>query len=758
MLPRLRILLRLCLLFIGAAGFAAVPSPLTFTVTPAATGEQLVRTSLPFPAGLLATDATIRVRPTGGTLRPAALRPLSCHPTRSNGHPSLRRGMVTFPFRFQDLNPVTFEVQASRPSRATRRKLPDPYEPGFASVLLLRWADGSSAELRLVAPAIANPHNIEVEAIEENAFFQWHRIRYPDAIWPRVVDVRSDCLGTIAVVGFIQNRTTNEIFAPEFGWDVQFRNVPRPAGFQPLSFTNGTEAFTTLTDHLAIHHPLAPLNGRGGIDVEAGPQDEWTYRYRRSLLSEHVPMQRASWRRAEIVFQRPGTARLTPTLSQPHVVEVSSRIWAELYHMPPAPSGVPPEIDALLRYHRHAVTHSAAIGDDFGNITGFNHGQLHGGIFGMNRLNHGAAIFEDGWRHNDRRLREAAVAWCNNFHDLSIWWGTKEPGGTRYNNIVAMDRTPPTRDFMWRSDSSVNFCTKGYDCFWLAWEETGDPRMREALASQTGYAYQHVHATVECRNIGDVRDFIRLYEFTGERQHLDEALRLFRELRTKLSTGNLFDQGGKPIDPDPPFINDDQLGLRIGYAKPYILGYALNGLPDLLRHAPDEPELRNTIRAVADFLASSVDPAGGWRYPHPRSTDTLISQGIEHAWQLTQAARVLGPEPRWLDTIETVLRARIHVWKRTNRILSGLNPWELASGTVKDRKDIAELYRKPADRDPSRDYTEGKISTGSAPPEGVVYFGDVLAFYLQHRPVERLLAEPRPEEPLGQILARLRRP
>ena len=73
-----------------------------------------------------------------------------------------------------------------------------------------------------------------------------------------------------------------------------------------------------------------------------------------------------------------------------------------------------------------------------------------------------------------------------------------------------------------------------------------------------------------------------LYQFTGEPQYLDEALRLFRELRTKLSTGHLFDQGGKPLDPDPPFINDDQHGYKTGYAKPYIIGYALAGLPELI--------------------------------------------------------------------------------------------------------------------------------------------------------------------------------
>ena len=62
-------------------------------------------------------------------------------------------------------------------------------------------------------------------------------------------------------------------------------------------------------------------------------------------------------------------------------------------------------------------------------------------------------------------------------------WGEPETGGTRYNNR-AVSETPPTKDYMWRSDTSVNFCTKGYDCFWLAWEETGDPRMLEAFRAQ----------------------------------------------------------------------------------------------------------------------------------------------------------------------------------------------------------------------------------------------------------------------------------
>jgi hypothetical protein len=349
---------------------------------------------------------------------------------------------------------------------------------------------------------------------------------------------------------------------------------------------------------------------------------------------------------------------------------------------------------------------------------------------------------------------ETALLWCDNFFDQSIWWGEPQRGGTRYNNL-ARHHTSPNKEYMWRSDTSVTFCTKGYDCFWQAWEETGDPRMMDALRAQTAYASENVHAnTGECRNIGDVRDFVRLYQYTGERRYLDNALRLFRELRTKLSTNHLFDQGGKPIDPDPPFIEEDQGGLKVGYVKPYIIGYALVGLPELIEFAPNEPDLKETVRAVADFLAATVDPAGGWRYPHPRSSHVIISQGLEHAWQLTQAAQALGPDPKWLDAIETVLRARILGWERTGRILSELTGWEISTGKVKNNNELYQLYKKPGDRDTSRDYRDGRISYGSSPPEGIVYFEDVLNYYLQNRPAARLLAEPKPDDPLGLILAR----
>ena len=104
-----------------------------------------------------------------------------------------------------------------------------------------------------------------------------------------------------------------------------------------------------------------------------------------------------------------------------------------------------------------------------------------------------------------------------------------------------------------------------------------------------------------------------------------------------------------------------------------------------------------------------------------------------------------------------MLRQRIHGWRRTGQIFAGLGGWEVATGKVKSSKELYDLYKKPSDRDATRDYLEGASSFGSAPPEGLVYFDEVLAYYLEHRPASRLLAEPKADEPLGQVLSRVPR-
>ena len=745
-----------------AVSFSAAAAPsgphLTFTVSPAAAGDQLVRASLPLPAGLLGSNQTLVVRGPDGKAKPAGVRVLSRRPADA-GREGGCRALVTFPWHFSNARSTDFTLTAAPAKKQRQPKFPASIRFEGESPVL-EWRDGRRIDLNLIAPSRTSPAAPREEVVEDNRYYRWQRFHFADPEWPRVIESRIDAAGGIVIVAHVQHLAPTGNFAPELAWEftTQAKDVRLQAGDQVVSgkgqllhhtFTNGLTADCVFDHKLVVYHPAAPLKRRGGIDLRAAGGKQWTYRYQRCTAEDKLPMQPASWQRLEIAFGPPALARLTASLASPHTVSFTPSSREPI--RPPLPS----EFEPIACYHHDAIVRSSAVGDDFGNVTGYTDGLAHGSVFGMNRLNHGAAIFEEGQRSQDRRLTETGLLWCDNFYDQTVWWGEPERGGARYNNVVAMNRTPPTKDYMWRSDTSVNFCTKGYDCFQLAWEETGDPRMEEALRAQVGYVAKVLHANQgECRNIGDVREFIRLYELTGNPSYLQEALRLFRELRTKLSTGHLFDQGGKPLAADPPFIDDDQRGLQFGYAKPYIIGYALAGLPELTRFAPNEPELKETIRAVADFLASAVDPSGGWRYPHPRSSAVIISQGMEHAWQLAQAVQALGPEPQWLDAIETVLRARILFWQRTGKILSGLGGWEVSTGKVKDRLALQELYRHPADRDAARDYTEGLLSFGSSAPEGLVYFREVLDCYLQHRPAARLLAEPKADEPLGLLLNR----
>ena len=70
-------------------------------------------------------------------------------------------------------------------------------------------------------------------------------------------------------------------------------------------------------------------------------------------------------------------------------------------------------------------------------------------------------------------------------------------------------------------------------------------------------------------------------------------------------------------------------------------------------------------------------------------------------------------------------------------------------------QDLEALYQSPDERDFRRDYDEGLPSSGTCPPEGLVYLTEVLGYYLAQRPADGLLAAPSPEEPLGRVLARV---
>lgn len=732
-------------------------------VVPVTTGRQLVRQSLPLPAGFLRDGQSLLVSD-GKNNMPASVRVLTQHPRDR----SARRAMVTFVYTFQSIQPTRFrllpvaeEVDNHLRSAVTVRV--------HGEQVTIAYEEGATFTAQLLAPPRSTSQQARVETVEENAHFLWQRITLPDPQWTRIIEVRADVLGCVTVIAHLQRNLPGDGYAPPFGWEIRCKPAPANARLHPHetassvsttpvihSFRDGQESALFAGEH-RIYHPAAPFKRRGQVEVWREGSNVLGYRYWRCTADEKVPMQESAWRRAEFVISPVASPSLKPTLQYPQWFQVDPSLWRELYGIEPLPK-LPPELEEVLRYHHEAILHSVAVGDDWGNITGYSEGNPHGDVFGMNRLNHCAPIFEEAYRSGDTRLLEAALLWCQNFADLSIWWGPEEHGGTRYNNVLAQGKTPPPGDrpFMWRSNDAVSFCTKGFDAFHLAYEETGDPRMKEALEAQVSYASQWVHAHQgECRNVGVARDFVRLYELTDERRYLHEALRLFRELRTKLWENNLFDQGGKPPSPHLPFFDDDATGLRYGYAKPYIIGYALAGLPALLRYARKEPRLKDVVKAVSDFLAQSQDPLGGWRYPHPRSSTLILSQAMEHAWQIVQADKAIGTVESHLDAVEHVLRQRIWGLREKGTLLSTVRGWEWQTGTVKTQEELNALYRRFEERDFARDYEQGQVQLGTSPPEGLVYFTEVLAFYLRHRPLSRLFSPLSENEPLAKVLRRI---
>jgi hypothetical protein len=747
--------------FAGAASQES-RNDMRIVVEPRAPGEQVVRASLPFTRGLVGENQALLVSD-GKAEIASSLRPLTWHPPIGGEAKSVRRGLLTFPYTFAGEGAVEFRLRP-RPVDDDKPALPVAVSFDGESVIVA-YENGPRLSARLIAPARASTACAKAETVERNHHFLWQRQLFDDPQWPRVIEIRADAAGQVVVIAHLQSKLVGFGSAPDFGWRIETEAPPSYllSGEQrvQVSEEGSSHRFSEETPcalyfeggRYRIYHPVAPLTQRGEVEARTS-HGGLAYRYQRCAAEDKVPMQQASWLRAEFVVAPAGLATLTPILESPHVISLDWHLWDELYGTgPPLELGGQPELAKLVQYHHEAIVRAMAHGDDLGSVSGFSDSQRTGRPGGTDRFNHCPPIFEEGWRSGDNSLTEVATLWCQNFYDRCIWWGPEETGGTRY---------PATRDQegvegRWRSNSAVDFCTKGMDSFFLAYEQTGDPRMLEALNTQLAYSSEQLHAdTGECRNVGDVRDLVRLYQYTGDTRYPELALRLFRELRTKLSPGDLFSPEGTPIEDNPPFVEEQDFRWQHPSATPYNIGYALSGLPELLRYAPNEPKLRDVIAATADFLADSQDPVGGWRYPHPRASSLILSQGIEHAWHLVQADRALGLKEKHLDAIERVLRQRVLSWVSTGRVLDDLEGWEISTGKVKARTELQELYKHPSDRDLSRDYTEGAISVGSSAPEGLVYFPEVLGFYLEHRPAERLLAPPQDNDPLGIVLSRIK--
>lgn len=694
----------------------------TFTLRVKAGGSLLARVSLPFAPHVLLSSERVAVEfPDGHRVGPQ-VRVLTTH---GGPGPFVRRAMLTFPIPELEQD-TEFACKVVRGEVAMAEMPALSLEPEEGKVVVRvgerRYAVSAAAEA-------ADSGTWTLEQVETGPYFQWARLLLPDSRFPRIVEVQADATGAVRAAVHYQNLSDAYGYAPPFGLSIEITGDSRYDVQTDLAANGHLPEWMLEEFGLAVGEG-SPFGATSLIPTPAG------VKFTRMMVTgeEKLPHQLAAWRGVSQVIGRIWQD------SAAIAVEEQLPLYPEAVSLPSVDPW--PPLHGLNALHEHAMAESGMEGPDAGNV-----GNMpRSGVYGMNRLNHCPAMFQAGL--GGGASTEAALAWCSNFHDLSIWWDASDAegfGGTRYNNMAAMDKSfAQDPAFMWRSNSDISFCTKGYDSFLYAYELTGDPRYANALHWQTEYAMREIHAdTGEARNIGDVRDFVRLYEMTGRRVYLEHGLRLFRELRTKLSTRDLFSQSGAPLEENLPFIDTDDFGYHHAFPKPYIMGYALAGLPALAKYFPEEPKLRDVIRAVADFIAATVDPVGGWRYPDPNSSTVLIGQGMEHAAQLCRAAEYLEGRgeaiDNLLDAVEMVLQGRVNGFIRKGGYLTGLAGWESSSGALKEGQTVQDLYKLPGERDKRRDYTQGSVGIGeSNSVDGTVYFPEVLAYYLKHRPAERL--------------------
>jgi len=178
--------------------------------------------------------------------------------------------------------------------------------------------------------------------------------------------------------------------------------------------------------------------------------------------------------------------------------------------------------------------------------------------------------------------------------------------------------------------------------------------------------------------------------------------------------------------------------------KPYIVQYATNALPYLLEHRPRDQRLRDTIIALNDWMTRVQQAGGGWGYPHPAAAGLRWNLEYLHGIML---AYKIEPKQAYLDAVARNLRPIVQLCERHGWPAAGLNPWEYAAKINSNQRQ--ERYHLATDRDPTRDYTEGRIAFGQS-PDNACYFQVTLRDYLLHRSEESLFE-------IDEMMAKIRR-
>ena len=717
--------------------------------------EEVVRVSLPVPAGWVRGEAA-RVVVRGEERIPAQADVVTRHPDGS-----IRRMMLVFPIRLGAKSSTQFACEpavgtAGRPALAeadhrTANIRTDAFDLQLRDDSL--HVTGKSGKplgaIRPFGPSIAGAQAPTLAVIENGPWFVWLRWRQDGSDYSREVDIEADKLGRVRLVQRILRHLKANGSTPDFGFELSAAGalpvrLPRkPVRFlalpiaQPLGKHAELVAAIKLGDGtpLSMANPLALRQHRGSLE---GSRSGETTTVRLSRIeptareSDHLLLQQGMWRTLEVILQPGPPEELAAAIDTPVAARADWRLFDAVYRTGPPPDVKHPVLKAMVEQYVTAIQGLSLNGDDWGSLGG------------LERYNHCQYLWEDFFRTGDPRLRRIALDYSENYNNFSVNWGPNPDfyGGGRY---PADARTQPwPGSFRTRHNDAVTFCTKGYHAFWLAYEETGDPRFKLAAEQQARWSAGHVHATVNyMRCIGQVTDFVKLYEYTGDKSYLSQAVRLWTEFQACQNPDLLFNEAGVPSTGNDLYVPDDRFGYKHPYVKSYIMQYATNGLPCLLAHRPHDKRLRDTIVACNDWMAKVQTAGGGWSYPGP--TTAGFQWNIEYCHGLMMACEV-EPKPAYLDAVQRELRAIAGLFKAHGAIPGGVTPWEYLAGKTAD--DLGRMYRLGSDRDRNRDFTDGRVTFGVG-PDHAVYLQVLLRDYLRYRSEDSLFTR---DEILDRLL------
>ncbi len=750
----------LVMIAIGLSSYAmtAEVSTMDFSVqNPRPTrAVEMARVSVPVPVGVMPGAPAGFVTSEAGKRLPVQASVITRHPDGS-----VRRVMLSFPVRIPARETRTFnyapgeagqpappmaQVEATAATISTRAwtlSLTD-------DALKLSGPKGMAlGEMRAFGPTPAQAEPAVLTVIENGPNVAWLRWRQDGADYSREVDVYADELGRLRLTQRVLRHLTDNGWTPDFGFEfsapqAEAERVPeQPVHFLALPVGEPLSQHPELVPALelangkqvSLTNPLALRQHRGTIEA-AQREDEVTLRFSRvepvTDELQNLQLQEGMWRQMEVVMQPGAPERLAEAIDLPLAVAVDWRAYDAVYHIGPPLEVEDPLLKRVAEKYLSTISTLGMLGDDLGSLGG------------LERYNHCQYIWEDFFRTGDQRLRRVAMEYSENYNAYSVYWGPNEDyyGGGRYPPRA--DTRPWPGSFRTRVNNAVTFCTKGYHSFWLTYEETGDPRFRYAAEQQAEWSAQHVTAGLSyTRCIGQVTDFVRMYEYTGEQKYLAQAERLWGDLKGVQTPDLLFTEGGQPATGNDLYVPDDRFSRQYPYVKAYITQYASNALPYLLAHTPDDERLRDTIVAVDDWMAKVQTPGGGWSYPGPTTAGfhwlIELTHGLMEGYAVTQ-------KDEYLDCVQRDLRALISLIAMYDAIPGGVTPWENLAGMSAD--ELGEKYRLSTDRDRSRDFTDGRLFFGAG-PDTTVYFQVLLRDYLKHRPESSLFA---PDPVLDQIL------